>query len=371
MSVGQASLLCPETPFFAQEQARTLGVGTEKHRQPQAQVCQQLLLKAGQFFQANLGKLPALAGLLLLDLAQHAFDEVAGELQVDCHFDDFGPAAVVLVAEVFAGHLCQVQLDRAVQGLGIFAQGPDLLRQGGVRAAQCAEHGFEQAVDDIAQAQDFAGGIGQRQGWRGQCRRIEVARADLPVAVLAFGQQGVAQPAHGFDRGQHEQAAQCVVEQVEADDQFLRAEAQGVHPRYQRMQHGDDQHQADQLVQQAAQGDAAPSGVLHAGADEGQQTAADVGADHQADGHWQADHFGPGKGRGEQHGRQAGVGNHREQRTDQGVEQDVAGQRGKQHLHPLRMGDGGSGLDDQLQRQDDQAKADRHPPQLADAGLFA
>ncbi|MNC66537.1 hypothetical protein D3C75_1169460 [compost metagenome] len=53
-----------------------------------------------------------------------------------------------------------------------------------------------------------------------------MARANLAVAVFPFGQQGVAQPAHGFDRGQHDQATQRVVEQVEADDQLLWAEAQ-------------------------------------------------------------------------------------------------------------------------------------------------
>ncbi|MNC37682.1 hypothetical protein D3C75_862530 [compost metagenome] len=110
---------------------------------------------------------------------------------------------------------------------------------------------------------------------------------------------------------------------------------------------------------------------MHAGADEGQQPAADVGADHQADGHRQTDHFGTGQRCGEQHGRQAGIGNHGKQRADQGIEQDVAGQRGEQHFHPLGMRDGCSGLHDQLQGQDDQAKPDPYPAQLAGPRLFA
>ncbi|MNM95969.1 hypothetical protein D3C81_1084320 [compost metagenome] len=199
----------------------------------------------------------------------------------------------------------QVQFDGAVQGLGVLGQGADLLWQGCLCTAQGTEHGFEQAVDDIAQAQGFAGGVGQCQAGCIERRGIEVARANLAVAVFPFGQQGVAQSAHGFDGGQHEQATQGVVEQVETDHQLLRAEAQRVHPCHQRVQHGDDQQQADQLVQQAAQGDAPPGGVLHAGADERQQAAADVGTDHQPDGHRQADQFGAGQRRGEQHGREA------------------------------------------------------------------
>lgn len=89
------------TGVFPQQQAGAFRVGTEEHRQAQAQIGQQLLLQAGQLFQAYLGKFPTLAGFLLLDLAQHAFDQVTGEFEVNCQLDDFGPAAVVLFAEVF------------------------------------------------------------------------------------------------------------------------------------------------------------------------------------------------------------------------------------------------------------------------------
>jgi hypothetical protein len=83
------------------------------------------------------------------------------------------------------------------------------------------------------------------------------------------------------------------------------------------------------------------------------------------------DHAGAGQGCGEQNGREAGVGNHREQRANQGVEQDIAGQRGENHLHPLGMGDRRGGLNDQLQRQNDQPQPDRHPAHLPKARLFA
>ncbi|MNZ84032.1 hypothetical protein D3C78_1027770 [compost metagenome] len=158
---------------------------------------------------------------------------------------------------------------------------------------------------------------------------------------------------------------------MKTDHQALRAEIKAVHPVHQRVEYRNDQQQADHFVQQATQRDLPPRGVLHAGAEKCQHPAADVGANDQANGHWQADHSGTGKGRREQYRRQAGVGNHREQCADQGIEQDVAGQRGKQHLDALGMGDGSRGFDDQLQGQNNQPQANPYPAELACASLLA
>ncbi|MNN41015.1 hypothetical protein D3C81_1551080 [compost metagenome] len=114
-----------------------------------------------------------------------------------------------------------------------------------------------------------------------------------------------------------------------------------------------------------------PGRVLHAGAHESENAAADVGADHQTDRHRQADHTGAGQCRGEQHGGEARVGNHREQCADQGVEKDIAGQRGEDHLDPLSVSDRRSGLDDQLQRENDQPQTDADPAHLPEPRLFA
>lgn len=152
---------------------------------------------------------------------------------------------------------------------------------------------------------------------------------------------------------------------------FLRAEIEAVDPVHQRVEHRDDQQQANEFVQQTAQRHLPASGVLHAGAHERQHAAANIGANHQTDRHWQADHAGPGEGRGEQHGSEAGIGNHREQRADQSIEQDVASQRGENHLHTLGMGDRCGGFNDQLQRENDQPQTDRYPAHLPKARLFA
>src|SRR5690606_4631158 len=134
---------------------------------------------------------------------------------------------------------------------------------------------------------------------------------------------------------------------------------------------GHDQQQADQLVQEAAQGHAAAGDALQAAVEHGQHAAADVGTDHQADGHRQAEQPGAGQGGGEQHGGQAGVAEQGEQRADQRVEQDVAGQLGEQHLDAVGFGDRLRGGDDQLQGQQDQPDADLHAAELAEAGLPA
>ena len=194
---------------------------------------------------------------------------------------------------------------------------------------------------------------------------------DGAVGIFALGQQPCAHPRHRPDRGQHQEATRRVVEQVEADHEFLGAVAQAVHPRDQRVKDRDNQQQPDQLVQQATERNLPPGGVLHAGAEKRQYAAADIGANHQPHRDRQADDPRTGQRRRQQHGGQAGVRNHREQGADQGIEQDVAGQRGEDHLHPLRLGDGGCGFDDQLQGEDDQAQADAHAPQLPGARLLA
>ena len=198
-----------------------------------------------------------------------------------------------------------------------------------------------------------------------------MARFGDAVGLLAFGQQPGTNTRHQADCGQHQETAGGVVEQVKADHQLLGAVAQAVHPGHQRVEHGHDQQQANQLVQQAAQGHLAACRVLHIGTEKRQHAAADIGANHQADGDMQADNTRTGQGGGQQHGRQAGVGHHCEQGADQSIEQDIAGQRSKNHLHALGMGDGCGSFDDQLQRQDDQAQANAYPPQLPGAGLLA
>ncbi|MNP02174.1 hypothetical protein D3C76_940210 [compost metagenome] len=198
-----------------------------------------------------------------------------------------------------------------------------------------------------------------------------MARFDDVVRLRAVRQQPVAEARHGHRQRQEEGAAHAVVENVEGDHQLGVGDRPGIDPVGQRPHQRQHQGAAGQLEQQAAQGHPAPGGVLQAAAEQREDAAAEVGADHQAERHLEGNHLGRGEGRGEQHGGQAGVGNHGEQGAGQGIQQHVASEGGEQHLHPLGGGDGFGGGDYQLQREDDQPEADAHAAELAEAGLLA
>ena len=229
----------------------------------------------------------------------------------------------------------------------------------------------EHGLDQVADAQGFAHCIGQRQAWCCQRCRVEVARAGDAVFVRAIRQQPITEARHQPDRGQHQHAAQAVVEQVKADHQLLGPPLQAVQPVGQRIEKRHHQQQADQFVQQAAQGHAASGRGLQAAGEKGQHAAADIGANHQANGHRQANQTGAGQRRGKQHGGQAGIGNQRKQRADQRIQQQVAGQRGEQHANALLLGDRCGSGDDQLKRQQHQPQPNGHATKLTGAGLFA
>ncbi|MNJ44226.1 hypothetical protein D3C77_392690 [compost metagenome] len=140
-------------------------------------------MQAGQLLQADIRELPALGGLLLLHLAQHALDQVAGQLEVDHQFDDFRPALAVLSAEVLAGHLRQIQFDCVVQRFDVFAQAAHLLRHRCVGAQQHTVHSVEHVVDQVAHAQGLTHGVGQGQARGAQRRRVQVARPGPAVGL--------------------------------------------------------------------------------------------------------------------------------------------------------------------------------------------
>ena len=108
-----------------------------------------------------------------------------------------------------------------------------------------------------------------------------------------------------------------------------------------------------------------------AGGEHGEDAAADVGADHQAERHRHRDHAGGGEGGDQQHHRQAGIGQHRQHRADDDVEQDLVRQGDEQGPDLGRFGQRPGRGDDQLQRQGDQPEADQHPAEGADAAVLA
>ncbi|MNF92583.1 hypothetical protein D3C84_752310 [compost metagenome] len=127
------------------------------------QVRQQLAMQPGQVLQSDFGERAPLRGILLLDPAQHALDQITGQFEVERQFDDLCPAPAVFLAEVFPGHLCQIELDCAAQHFDVVAEAAYFQGDRRLRSTQYSLHGDQHTFDKVTQTQSFAYGIGQRQ----------------------------------------------------------------------------------------------------------------------------------------------------------------------------------------------------------------
>ena len=112
-----------------------------------------------------------------------------------------------------------------------------------------------------------------------------------------------------------------------------------------------NQQAAHQLKQQASQRHTARGGVGGAVVEHRQQAGTEVGANHQTQRNREGNHTSGGQCRGQQHGGQAGITDDGEHRANQRIQQNIAGQRGENHLHAVGLGDRRDRLNDQLQRQ--------------------
>ena len=194
---------------------------------------------------------------------------------------------------------------------------------------------------------------------------------EMVIQLGFIADHALAQLRHRSGKRHHRDAAQQVVKNVEVDNQLGLGQRQLVHRRGQRMDERQNDQAPHQLKQQAAQRHPARRRVRRAVVEHRQQPRSQVGANHQAQRHRERDRSRRGQRRGQQHRRQAGVANDREYSANQGIQHDIPGQRGKNHLHAVGLGNGVDGLHNQLQGQQDQPKADPHSPQLPGAGLLA
>ena len=81
-----------------------------------------------------------------------------------------------------------------------------------------------------------------------------------------------------------------------------------------------------------------------------QQTGTEVSTNHQTERHGEGDNACGGQSRGQQYSSKAGVADNGEHRANQRIQQNIAGQRGKDHLNAVCLGDRRYGLHNQLQR---------------------
>ena len=177
-------------------------------------------------------------------------------------------------------------------------------------------HHFMQApqhlLHRISNAQRLARGIGQRQRWRIQRRRVKMLGFQLVIQLGLIADHTLAQLRHRSGKGHHRDAAQQVIKDVEVDNQLRLRQRQLVHRRGQRMDKWQNNQAPHQLKQQATQRHAARRRVCRAVVEHRQQPGAQVGANYQAQRHREGDCSRRGQRRRQQHRRQAGVADDRE-----------------------------------------------------------
>ena len=132
-----------------------------------------------------------------------------------------------------------------------------------------------------------------------------------------------------------------------------------------------DNQAPHQLKKQAAQRDTTCGSISGAIVEHRQQAGTKVSANNQAERHRERDNARSSQSRSQQYRGKAGVADNGEHRANQRIQQNIAGQRGKDHLNTVRLGDRRYGLHNQLQCQQNQPKANTDAAQLPGARLLA
>ena len=131
------------------------------------------------------------------------------------------------------------------------------------------------------------------------------------------------------------------------------------------------QRDADQFEQQVAQWYLTRCGGCVEGGEDREQTASEVRAENQTQCHVDRHHPGGGQRCGQQHDRQTGVSQHRQQRAGSDLQQQVAGQRRQQRLDRGRLREHAGRNRHQAQRQQHQAQSDQDAPDATRRGRLA
>ena len=356
--------------FF--QQARGVAhvvVQEDAHRQ--AQVVQQARVQVVDLLHPGLGELHPALDLLVLDVDQHALDDVAHLLHADGETHDVGPAPALALVQRLARDLGHVVLDVRVQAIDRVVELAQVLRELQVRRADHRVDALQHGLDHVGLVQRLARRAGNGERGRGQGRAVEVARARVGRVDLLARQQALDPSGHRFGKAYAHQRHHGVERQVVEHHQ--RRIAAHVGPRVKQPGRGErrhDQH-ADDLEHQVAERHLARLDARAQGGDDGQQPAAQVGAHHQPQAHRDR-HAARADQRGrQQHRRQAGIRHDRQDRAHRDLQHDVAGQRGQQGAHRLRTRQFRGRFVDEPQRQQHQPQADEHPPDAPGGGVLA
>ena len=307
----------------------------------------------------------ALADLLLGELAQVLVDDVADMLEIGDQGDDLEQAAALLLGQLVARDLDEIELDRLVDGVDpVIGLGDGagelelvLLQQG---------HGVAQHdLDAVAEPERLTHRTGERLGRAVEGVGIEIARRHRLGFLLPARHEALDQPRDRPDEGQEDQRADEIQRDMELDGEARAGRRQAGQPVGERADEGHDRERQQQARQQIADGGAALGGGRAELVQHRDQRIAEIGADHQRQRRRGREQPGGGEGRDQQDHRDAGMHHpgrgdgdeHGQQRLGaDGAEDDAEGLR-------LRQRRGSRVELDQCEQ--DQADADQHAADVA------
>ncbi len=174
--IGICAFEVAEQHLLRQQFLRALQVAVQEHAHAEAEVRDEARVQVADLGHAGVGEIAVLGDLLVLDVGQHALDDVADLLEVDRERHDVGPAAALALVQRLARDLRQVELHRRVEVVDDVVLLAQALGQRAVVGLQHGEHAGQHVLDDVADADRLARRIGDGQRRGVERGRIEVAR---------------------------------------------------------------------------------------------------------------------------------------------------------------------------------------------------
>ena len=222
--------------------------------------------------------------------------------------------------------LRQVELDRRVELVDGVVERPQLLRQIEVVVADHGQHAAQHGFNHVGLVQGFACCAADGERGCGQRDRVEVAWAGVASTCARPDQPAVDGAPHEAGEADEGQRQRHVESQVK-DHHLLVHGGHELLQQHMDLRHqGDREQRTDDLEDEIAHGQAPHLGRRAAGGDHREDAAAEVGAQHQAQGHGGGEQARRGEGGGQQHDCQARVRQHGEHGADHDVEHDLVGQ---------------------------------------------
>ncbi len=189
--------------------------------------------------------------------------------------------------------------------------------------------------------------------------------------LLGFRQQLLRHASDRIGQADEGDADHHVEAQVKQHDHVGRVTEKRPHMLQPHTQERCGHHHAEQLERHRAQGHLPGFYRRLGGGQHRQQAAAQVGAKHQAQRHFQRNAAGRRQCGDQQDDGQAGVGNNRQHHAERDFKQQVAAHGREQGLDRGRLREHFGGRRDQPQRQQHQAQADQNAAYAAGGGSLA